>query len=139
MTINSATTLGAAFTLSLISTVQAANDTFKHVNIGFGTDQGELSITGSLGQFNGFASNQGMALDYLVIKHRVKKDWPVHVFMGGGAYVSRHNDFALRLPMGVEVSFAKSWNIYGQLIPNWQVTRPRKADLAAGYGLRFQF
>lgn len=139
MTVNSASVLGGLISLALVGTVQADDDAFKHVNLGFGADQGDLSITGSFGRFNGFASNQGMALDYLLIKQPIKKAWPVNVFIGGGAYISRHNDVALRLPMGVEFSFAKHWNIYAQLIPNWQATRPQGPDLAIGYGLRFHF
>lgn len=139
MKTDKATALSAVFILSLSGMVHAEEDPFQFVNLGFGVDQGDLSITGSLGRFNGFASNEGMALDVIFSKGRFNKNWPIYVYVGGGGFVSRDNDFAARLPVGLEVTLGKSWNIYAQLIPSKQLSTPHESELIVGYGLRFQY
>ena len=139
MKIDKATATSAVFTLALASMVHAEDDPFQLVNLGFGFDQGDVSLVGSLGRFNGFASNHGMALDFIFIKGRFKKTWPIYGYIGGGGFISKHNDFSARLPLGLEVTLAKSWNIYAQLIPSQQLSTPHESELIVGYGLRFQY
>ena len=80
-----------------------------------------------------------MALDFVLLKGRFKKSWPVYGYVGGGIFVSKHNIFYNRLPLGVEYAFAKSWNAYMQLIPNVRTSKPDETDLVTGFGLRFQY
>lgn len=139
MNIGKATASSAICALLLAGPADAGEDLFRHINFGYGVDQGDTSLVGSLGRFNGYASNQGMALDFILLKGRLKKSWPVYAYLGAGIFVSRKDIFYTRLPLGVEYAFAKDWNVYAQLVPNARTARPDETDVVTGFGLRFQY
>ena len=131
---------GFIFALTLISTTHAEESAMKGVKLGFGYDRG-FGITGSLGNFYGFIGNDGVAVDYIFYKEKLKVevDAPVHWYVGAGGYVDWKDDFGARLPVGAEVKFAKNVDAYAQAIPRVRVNNGANFGLGLGIGVRYIF
>lgn len=143
MKISKTTLYVALLGLSLSGPALARDDDaetpFRGMNIGIGNDQGGTILTGTISRFNGFISNQGLAVDVIAFRHAPVKTWPLNLYIGGGLYISRDNEFSARLPLGVEYAFARHGNIYAQYVPILPFTDEQDDEPVVGYGIRLQF
>jgi len=121
-----------------LGTAHAEESSWKGLKLGFGADRG-LGISGSLGQFNGFVGNDGLAVDYLFMKEKLESEYPLHWYIGGGGYVDWDGDFGVRAPVGAEFAFAKNVDAYAQVIPHLRLNHDAKFKLGIGIGIRYQF
>jgi len=130
-------------TFPLISTTHAEESTksaIKGAKLGFGYDRG-FGVTGSYGNFMGFVGNDGIALDYIFHKEKLKVDVdaPMHWYVGAGGYVDWEDHLGARLPVGAEVQFTKNVDAYAQAIPRLQLDDGTKFGLGLGIGVRYIF
>lgn len=135
------TVLSAIFVLMLIGTAQAEDSVLKGVKLGFGFDRG-FGITGSMGKFNGFLGNDGFAVDYIFNKAALKVDVdaPVLWYIGVGGYGDwGDGDLGVRMPVGVEVTFAERVDAYAQVIPRFRFNNNADFGLDVGIGVRYAF
>jgi hypothetical protein len=116
----------------------AQGQSSKQIKVGFGFDQG-FGVTGSLGNFNGFLGNDGITIDYLFSKQKIEADAPLLWYVGGGGYITWDSDFGARVPVGLELTFAKQWDGYVQIIPGLQIVDDTEFEFSAGVGVRYQF
>ncbi len=146
MKISRKTLLAALLGLTLVGAGHAEESALKGVKLGFGFDQG-FGVAGSIDKFNGFIGNDGIAVDYIFARGRFNKTDPVNWYVGGGGFGEWGDGAGIRVPFGVELSFAKTtepsfakhWDIYGQLTPNLKLGNDSKFGLDAGIGLRYLF
>ena len=135
--------------LMLAGTVAAEENALKGIKLGFGFDQG-FGVAATLGKFNGFIGNDGVAVDYILIKEKLGKVEleALHWYIGGGGYIRWDSAFGVRLPVGLEFYFAENWDVYGQIIPRLQFNNNSNDNqhnnntdfgLDFGIGVRHQF
>ena len=120
----------------LIGTVHAG----EGIKLGFGFDR-DFGITGTIGKFNGFLGNKGVAVDYIFMKKKLDETNPLYWYVGGGGYGdwNSNGDLGVRLPVGGEVYFAKNLDAYAQLIPRYRFNNNTDFGLDFGIGVRYQF
>ena len=128
------------FIISIVffGTAHAEENPWKGLKLGFGADRG-LGITGSLGKFNGFIGNDGVAVDYLFMKEKLESEYPLHWYIGGGGYVDWDGDFGARVPIGAEFAFAENVDAYVQAIPYLRFNHDAQFKLGIGLGIRYRF
>ena len=90
--------------LMLAGTVAAEENALKGIKLGFGFDQG-FGVAATLGKFNGFLGNDGVAVDYIFIKEKFSEVdlEALHWYIGGGGFIRWDSAFGVRLPVGVEL------------------------------------
>ena len=135
-------------TLLFAGMVAAEENKLKGIKLGFGVDRG-FGVIGTMGDFNGFLGNKGVAVDYIFVKKKLDKVNPVYWYVGGGGFVDWDGDFGARLPVGGEFYFAKQLDVYAQVIPRLRISNDHdkndknhdSADfgLDFGIGVRYQF
>ncbi len=135
-------TISAVFlaSLMLLGTTHAEQAPLKNLKLGFGFDRG-FGITGSVGDLNGFIGNKGVSVDYIFNKDDLNVDANVPVFwyVGAGGYGDWDGDLAVRLPVGIQVDFAKRVDGYAQLMPRFRFNNNTDFGLDFGIGVRYQF
>ena len=112
----------------------------KNLKLGFGFDRG-FGITGSVGDLNGFIGNDGVSVDYIFNKKTLNVDAnvPVFWFVGAGGYGDWDGDLAVRLPVGVQVNFAKRVDGYAQIMPRFRFNNNTDFGLDFAAGVRYLF
>jgi len=134
--------LGSICALSLSTTVNAEEaNALQGVKLGFGYDMG-FGMTAQLDKFNGFIGNDGLAVDYVIVKEKIENidsTIPFQWYIGAGGYAEWDGDFGGRAPVGIEASFATGWDVYAQIIPELEIVDDFEFGLGAGLGVRYQF
>ena len=133
--------LGSVCALSLCSIAHADENPLNGVKLGFGYDLG-FGLTGQLGKYNGFIGNDGLAVDYTIVREKIEAKIPLNWYIAGGGYIDwddDDNDFGARAPVGVEANFASGWDVYAQVIPELQIIEDFEFDLSGAIGVRYQF
>ena len=134
--------LGSICAYSLSPVVHAENtNVLQGVKLGFGYDLG-FGMTAQLGQFNGFIGNDGLAVDYVIVKEKIENidsTIPFQWYIGAGGFAEWDGDFGVRAPVGIEASFTTGWDIYVQIIPELEIVDDFEFGLGAGLGVRYQF
>ena len=126
--------------LLLIGTAYSEQTPLKNLKIGFGFDRG-FGITASVGDLNGFIGNDGVSVDYIFNKHALNVDANVPVFwyVGAGGYGDWDGDLAIRLPVGIQVDFAKRVDGYAQIMPRFRFNNNTDFGLDFAVGVRYLF
>ena len=127
--------------LMLIGTVHAEDGAMKGIKLGFGFDRG-FGIVGALGKLKGFIGNDGASVDYIFSRDAINNDdikVPAFWYVAAGGYGDWDGDFGVRLPVGVDVGFAKRLDGYAEVIPRLRVNNDAKFGLDFGIGVRYQF
>jgi hypothetical protein len=133
----------------LAGTVAAEENALKGMKLGFGFDQG-FGVAATLGKFNGFLGNDGVAVDYILVKKNLSEvDLEgLHWYVGGGGYIEWDGAFGARIPVGAELYFAENLDVYAQIIPRLQFNNNSNNNqhndnvdfgLDFGIGVRYQF
>ena len=101
-------------TVGLLSTTSS----FAANKFGFALDQG-FGITGQFDNINAFIGNDGLSGDYIFNQGSFSEDIPFNWYVGGGAYYNwkGKDSIGARLPLGLTLSFAPKWDLYGQVSP----------------------
>jgi len=126
--------------LSTTVTAEEAN-ALQGVKLGFGYDMG-FGMTAQLDKFNGFIGNDGLAVDYVIVKEKIENidsTIPFQWYIGAGGFVEWDGDLGGRVPVGIEASFATGWDVYAQIIPDLEIVDDFKFGVGAGLGVRYQF
>lgn len=111
------------------------------VKIGFGTDMG-LGIAAQMGKLNGFFGNDGIAVDYIIVKKKLGKKpsaTPVNWYAGAGGFGEWNGGAGVRAPIGIEISFAERLDAYAQVTPELKIIDGSKFGFGGGLGVRYQF
>ena len=126
--------------LLLIGTAYSEQTSLKNLKIGFGFDRG-FGVTGSVGKLNGFVGNDGVSVDYIFNKSALNVDANVPAFwyVGAGGYGDWDGDLAVRLPVGIEVGFAKRIDGYAQIMPRFRFNNNSDFGLDFAVGVRYLF
>ena len=134
--------VSAVFIVSLLflSTAYSEQAPLKNLKLGFGFDRG-FGISGSVGNLNGFIGNDGVSVDYIFNKDNLNVDANVPVFwyVGAGGYGDWDGDLAVRLPVGIQVDFAKRVDGYAQIMPRFRFNNNTDFGLDFGIGVRYLF
>lgn len=128
-------------TLMLVGTVNAEENAMKGIKLGFGFDRG-FGVAGAMGKFKGFIGNDGVSVDYIFNREAINNaeiKVPVFWYVAAGGYGDWDGDLGVRLPVGVDVGFAKRWDGYAELIPRLRVNNNTSFGLDFGIGVRYQF
>ncbi len=129
-----------ACSLSSVTYAEEAN-ALQGIKIGFGADMG-LGVAAQMGNYNGFLGNDGLAIDYTLIKEKLGKKpsaTPVHWYLGAGGYGQWNGGIGARVPVGIEISFAERFDAYAQVAPELQITDGTKFGFGGGFAVRYQF
>ena len=140
MNIMKAVVLSFIFGFMLIGTTQAEDAPLKGFKLGFGFDRG-FGIVGSMGKLKGFLGDDGVSVDYLFKRDslNVEVEAPVHWYIGAGGYGDWDGDLGVRLPVGIDVGFAKRVDGYAEIIPRLRVNNNTDFGLDFGIGVRYLF
>lgn len=132
--------LGLILALMLIGIAQAEDAPLKGIKLGFGFDRG-FGIVGAIGKFKGFIGNDGVSVDYIIKRDALKADVkvPLHWYVAGGGFGDWDGDWGVRLPVGLDVGFAKQLDAYAEIIPRFRVNNNSDFGLDFGIGVRYQF
>ena len=133
-------TLSLILGLMLIGTTQAEDAPLKGFKLGFGFDRG-FGIVGSMGKLKGFLGDDGVSVDYLFKRDSLNAEVnaPVHWYIGAGGYGDWNGDLGVRLPVGLDVSFAKRVDGYAEVIPRFRFNNNTDFGLDFGIGVRYLF
>jgi len=123
-----------------VGVVQADKNLLKGIKLGFGFDRG-LGVVGSVDNLNGFIGNDGVAIDYILMKKKVNETNPkdMYWYVAGGGFGDWDGDFGVRLPVGGEIYFEENLDAYAQVIPRLRVNNDTKFGLDFAIGVRYQF
>jgi len=138
MKIFKTTAVSLVISLLLFGTAQSEESPLKGIKLGFGFDRG-FGVTGSMGKFNGFLGNDGVAVDYIIRKEKFNEKDPIYWYVGGGGFGDWDGDWGARLPVGMEFYFAENLDVYAQVIPHLRINHNTKFGLDVGVGVRYQF
>jgi len=133
--------LSFIFAFMLIASAQAEDAPLKGIKLGFGFDRG-FGIVGSLGKLKGFIGNDGVSVDYIFNREAINNadiKVPVFWYVAAGGYGDWDGDLGVRLPVGVDVGFAKRVDGYAEIIPRFRVNNNTDFGLDFGIGVRYQF
>lgn len=112
------------------------------IKVGMAFDQG-FGVTGQFYNVNAFVGNDGVSADYIFKAGDFGKDIPLNWYVAGGAYYNWHGDnTGVRVPLGLAFPFAKSWDVYGQLSPVFDVDLDRdkmEFNVDFALGIRYAF
>ncbi|GEM79528.1 hypothetical protein [Vibrio superstes] len=131
--------LSLTFIATILSAGFAASSANASVKLGMGIDQGlgmNLKFDNTV---NLFAGNDGMALDYHFARGSLSSSAPLGWYVGVGGYYEWNDNFGMRLPVGLDWSFASNWNLTAQFSPELQVHHKTKFKFGAGLGVSYQF
>lgn len=130
--------------LSMATTLVAGN-----IGVGMAIDMG-LGVTAQFnGKINAQIGNDGICTDYLFIKNNIEVenkiannlDW--YIGAGLGYYWSdgknKDDKIDLRVPVGLDLDFAKKLDFYLQVIPVLRVNNNVKFKLNSALGVRYYF
>jgi len=135
-------TMSAVFLASsmLLGTAYAEQAPLKNFKLGFGFDRG-FGITGAIGKLNGFIGNDGVSIDYIFHRNNLNVDANVPVFwyVGVGGYGDWDGDLGIRLPVGIQVNFAKRVDGYAQIMPRFRFNNNTDFGLDFAAGVRYLF
>ena len=117
-----------------------ADGAAKGLKLGFGFDRG-FGIVGSVGKLNGFIGNDGVSVDYIFKKDGLNVDAnvPVYWFVGAGGYGDWDGDLGVRMPIGIQVDFAKRVDGYAQIMPRLRINNNTDFGLDFAIGARYLF
>ncbi len=123
-----------------VGVVQAEENLLKGIKLGFGFDRG-LGVVGSVGKLNGFIGNDGVSVDYILMKNKVNGENPrdMYWYVAGGGFGDWDGDFGVRLPVGGEIYFEENLDAYAQVIPRLRVNNDARFGLDFSIGVRYQF
>ena len=138
MNIFKAIALSFFISLIFVGTALSEENPLKGMKLGFGFDRG-FGVTGTIGQFNGFLGNDGIAVDYIFMKQKFNEKDPLYWYIGGGGFGDWDGDWGARLPVGGEFYFAENLDVYAQVIPRLRVNHNAKFGLDVGIGVRYKF
>lgn len=141
MNIMKTVVLSCIFALMLIGTVRAEDGAMKGIKLGFGFDRG-FGIAGAIGKLKGFIGNDGVSVDYIFNRKAINNadiKVPVFWYVAAGGYGDWDGDLGVRLPVGVDVGFAKRLDGYAEVIPRLRVNNDTDFGLDFGIGVRYQF
>lgn len=131
--------LSSIITCSLNTAVHAENvNSLEGIKLGFGYDMG-LGITAQTKNINGFLGNDGLAVDYMVVRESIQASVPVQWYIGAGGFAEWDGDFGVRLPVGLQANFANNFDAYTHVIPELEIGRDTGFGLGIGLGVRHQF
>ena len=120
--------------------------------VGFGVDMG-LGVTAQLnGNINAQIGNAGICADYLFMQNSIETEDKIgdnlgwYIGAGVGYYWSdwggrkeKDGKVALRVPVGLDLDFAKQWDVYLQVIPSLRVDDNVDFSLNGALGVRYYF
>ena len=134
------TVLSLICALMLVGTAQAEEAPLKGFKLGFGFDRG-FGIVGAMGKLKGFIGNDGVSVDYLFMRDslKVEVEAPVHWYVGAGGFGDWDGDLGVRLPVGIDVGFAKRVDGYAEVIPRFRFNNNTDFGLDFGIGVRYLF
>ena len=122
------------------------------IKLGVAFDQG-FGVTAQFdNKINLFLGNDGVAADYLLKTGQFNLKFPVNWYVGLGAVINwghhygyidnngsyredNYNSYGVRVPLGVNYSFAKRWDVYGQIAPDLVFKNRSNDDNDVGFGL----
>ena len=136
--------------LSMSSTLFAGN-----TGVGIAVDMG-LGVTAQFnGNINAQIGNAGICADYLFIQNNIEPESKIgdnlswYIGAGVGYFWSdwgRHNEknkndekVDLRVPVGLDLDFAKQWDVYLQVIPSLRVGDNVDFGINGALGIRYFF
>jgi hypothetical protein len=78
-------------------------------------------------------------MDYWLFNPRL--EWPIKAYVGVGGNFRFGDNFGIgvRFPLGLQLFFARRFELFGELVPGVQFIDNSGFDLDAGIGLRFLF
>ncbi len=111
------------------------------IKAGFAYDYGLGGTLQIDNKINLFIGNDGVTADYLFKQGRFDdvEGKPFAWYVGGGAFIGWRDDFGVRLPLGVDLSFAQDWHLYGQVSPGLNLDDRIKLGIDAAVGIRYAF
>ena len=95
------------------------------IKAGVAFDQG-FGITAQFdNNINAFIGNDGVSVDYILKQGPLDLDVVINWYVGVGGAINwndhgnNDNSYSVRVPLGASLPFAKSWNVYGQIAPDF--------------------
>lgn len=125
--------------LTLLSTTSVNADNNLNIKAGFAVDMGFGASILINDKFNVMIGNDGIASDYTFKKGRFDDEIPFTWYVGGGAYAKWNKGFGIRLPLGLNYNFAKQWNAYAQITPDFDFDNDVEFGAQGAIGLRYSF
>lgn len=120
------------FLLSLSTFSQAK------VKVGVALDL-DLSIVAQIDRYNIVLGDSGFAVDYKIKSGKFDNNTPLTWFVSGGGWAGWDHGFGVRVPVGVEWTFAKNWDLYGHVQPVANFDSDFDLDVDGAIGVRFAF
>lgn len=108
------------------------------VKIGAAIDM-DLSLVAQIDRYNIVLGDSGFAVDYLVKTGKFDNKTPLSWYFAGGGWAGWDNGFGVRAPVGISWSFAKDFDLYGQVQPVANFDDNFKFSVDGAIGVRFSF
>lgn len=139
--------LGVVLFASSLSAVAATNTDYSdthHVEVGLGVDQGLSAVLNIDKKHQITVGNDGAAYDYRLTEGKFDDPtlpftWYVSAGVWGQWDDNDHDDYGVRLPVGVDWAFTDKMRIYGQLQPEVAVEDDDPLQLGASLGMTYSF
>ncbi|PWI33391.1 hypothetical protein DI392_11090 [Vibrio albus] len=113
------------------------------VAVGLGFDQGLSAILELNQDYRLVLGNDGVAFDYFAKRGRFDNtDFPANWYIGGGIWKNwdnKHDDFGVRVPVGLDWTYHNRVKFYGQLHPELVLIDDVELDLGAAIGVTYKF
>ncbi|RSD27921.1 hypothetical protein [Vibrio pectenicida] len=84
--------------------------------------------------------NDGAAFDYIIARGEFDTDVPLTWYIGSGAWSEwDHDEFGVRVPLGVNWNFHKDWDMYGQIHPELDLHGGAELQIGGALGVKYTF
>ncbi|WP_299687792.1 hypothetical protein [uncultured Vibrio sp.] len=109
------------------------------LEVGLALDQ-DLSVVAEFAQkYRVTIGNDGAAFDYIFQRGQFQTEAPLSWYVGAGAWADWHDDFGLRLPLGVKANFYEGWNVYAQIHPELDMYKGLELQVGGALGVTYKF
>ena len=121
-------------------TALAEDSNATDLSVGMAWDQ-DLSAVVELDNQYGFTiGNEGGAFDYIVKRGQFDSNTPVSWYVGVGGWSEwDHKEFGARVPIGLNWSLSKGWDMYGQIQPELNLYTGPELQIGGALGIKYTF
>jgi len=134
-------------TVLIATTLTTAASAAGTTGVGFAEDMG-FGVTAQFnGNINATIGNAGVAGDYLFLGDKIDADIgdKLSWYVGGGVayfwsdWTAKAGAIDVRVPVGLDLDFAKQWDVYLQAIPSLRIIDGLGFGINGAIGVRYFF
>ncbi|GLT17955.1 hypothetical protein GCM10007938_17330 [Vibrio zhanjiangensis] len=126
--------------LAASATASAEGGNTHQWSAGMAFDQDLSAVVELDNKYRFTLGNDGAAFDYIFARGKFDADVPFTWYVGAGAWSEwDHDEFGVRVPLGVNWNFHKDWDMYAQVHPELDLHGGPELQVGGAFGIKYTF